>query len=113
MANITGKILPLKDKIFVTNMEFGIEKTAGGIIVPGDNGKTTGIHPRWGQVWAVGPEQEDVTVGAWILMAHGRWTRAIKVEEEDGTVREVHMVDANAIMLSADEKPSDVYRADS
>jgi len=113
MSKITGKILPLKDKVFVTNMEFGIEKTAGGIIVPADNGKTTGIHPRWGQVWAIGPEQQDVAVGDWILMEHGRWTRAIKVEEEDGTVREVHMIDSNAMMMIADQKPNDVIRVDS
>jgi len=58
---ITGTILPLKDKVFVSDMEFGAQKTAGGLYIPSANGKAEGISPRWGRVWAVGPEQEDVT----------------------------------------------------
>jgi co-chaperonin GroES (HSP10) len=109
---ITGTIVPLHDKVFVSDMEFGAQKTASGLYIPSANGKSTGISPRWGQVWAVGPEQEDVEIGEWILVEHGRWTRTIEVEQDDGSVLEVRMVDGDAIMMSADDKPhEDIYRA--
>lgn len=112
MNKVKGKIIPLHDKVLVADMDFGIEKTKSGIILHSDNGKTTGIHPRWGRVWAIGPEQKDVKVGEWICVEHGRWTRTIEFELEDETTIELRMVDNNAIMMSADEKPSDVMRSD-
>jgi co-chaperonin GroES (HSP10) len=108
---VTGKIVPLKDKILITDMEFGLEQTKSGIILQSDNGKTTGIHPRWGRVWAVGPEQKDVEVGQWICIEHGRWTRTWEIKE-DGNKIELRGVDNKAIMLVADEKPSDVMRTE-
>jgi co-chaperonin GroES (HSP10) len=107
---VVGKILPLGDKVFVTDMEFEMQKTASGIYIPSDDGKSTGIHPRWGCVWATGPDQTDVAVGDWILIEHGRWTRGIKVEESDGSEIEIRMVENNSIMMISDEKPADVQR---
>jgi len=108
---VKGKIVPLKDNVLVSDMDFGFEKTKSGIIVTSDNGKTQGIHPRWGRVWAIGPEQKDVNIGEWVLIEHGRWTRTVEYENDDGTVTEIRMVDNNAILMSADDKPSDVMRS--
>jgi len=108
---VTGKVKPLRDRVFVVDMEFGMERTAGGIYVPGADGKTQGIMPRWGRVWAVGDEQKDVKIGDWILIEHGRWTRTIEVETDSGEIVEVRMVDNAAIMMTSEEKPNDVYRA--
>ena len=107
---VKGKLVPLHDKVLVSDMNFGEDKTASGIILQSDNGKSTGIHPRWGQVWAIGPEQKDVKVGEWVLVEHGRWTRTFEVELEDGSVLEVRGVELKAMMMVADEKPSDVMR---
>jgi len=107
---LKGNIKPLADKIFVSNMEFGMQKTASGLIIPGDDGKTQGIHPRWGKVWAIGEQQQDVSVGEWVLIEHGRWTRTVEYENEDGSVIEIRMVDNDAILLTADDKPSDINR---
>jgi co-chaperonin GroES (HSP10) len=108
MSKIVGKLLPLKDKIFVTDMEFGEQKTALGIVIPSNDGKSSGIHPRWGRVWAVGPEQTEIKVGEWILMEHARWSRKIEYENEDGSITELHLADNAAILLVSDERPSDV-----
>ena len=108
---VKGKVKPLRDRIFVSDMEFGMEKTSSGLYIPSADGKTQGIMPRWGKVWAVGDEQKDIKVGEWVLIEHGRWTRTVEIETEDGGVVEVRMVDNNAIMLQSDEKPSDVYRS--
>jgi co-chaperonin GroES (HSP10) len=80
MSKIKGKLNPLKDKVFVSDMNFDEEVTAAGIVLQSDNGKGQGVKPRWGRVWAVGPEQKDVKVGEWILMEHARWTREFEYE---------------------------------
>ena len=108
---VQGKIKPLHDRVFVTDMEFGSEKTKAGIFIPGADGKTQGIIHRWGRVWAVGEEQKTVSPGQWILVEHGRWTRTVNVDDELGNEIEVRMVDNDAIMLISDERPNDVVRA--
>jgi co-chaperonin GroES (HSP10) len=107
---VQGKIIPLKNNVLVSDMDFDMQKTASGIYIPSDNGKSSGIRPRWSKVWAVGPEQHDVKVGEWILVEHGRWTRTIEFELEDETTIELRMVETKSILASADEKPSDVER---
>ena len=54
------QIVPLKDSVIVSDMIFDSRITTSGIIIPSDNGKSTGIRPRWGQVYAVGPDQQEV-----------------------------------------------------
>ena len=97
-------ITPLKKRVLVSDMHFGETKTKGGIILIDDDGSADGIHPRWAKVYAIGNEQEDVTVGQWVLVAHGRWSRALKVKKE-GNELEVRMIDENDILLVSDEEP--------
>lgn len=110
MATIKGILAPLRDKVFLSDINFEEETSAGGIVLASDNGKGQGIKPRWGRVWAVGPEQQDVKVGEWILMEHARWTREFQHETEDGTVTKLHMADLNAMLMSTDEKPVGAVR---
>ena len=99
-------IRPLKDRILVADMEFSERMTNGGIIIPGDDAKAAGIRPRWGRVFAVGPEQHDVGVGEYVLVAHGRWTRGVTIEVsgEDVVLR---MIDNNDILLVSDNPQND------
>jgi len=97
-------ITPLKKRVLVSNMHFGETKTAGGIILTDDDGTESGIHPRWAKVYAVGDQQDDVRVGQWLLIAHGRWSRALKVKK-DGVEFEVRMIDENDILLVSDDEP--------
>ena len=101
---VENDIVPLKKRVLVSNMKFGEVKTKGGIIMPDDDGSEHGIHPRWAKVYAVGSQQEDVKVGEWVMVAHGRWSRALKVKK-DGTELEVRMIDENDILLVSDEEP--------
>jgi co-chaperonin GroES (HSP10) len=96
---------PLKDSIVVQDMVFK-ERMVGSIIVPGDDGKNSGIRPRWAQVYAVGPLQKVITPGQYILVAHGRWTRGIEIEDETGhhTLRKV---DPKDVMMVSDVPMSD------
>ena len=101
---IDHDITPLKKRVLVSHMHFGETKTKGGIILVDDDGTQSGIHPRWAKIYAVGNEQKDVTVGQWILVAHGRWSRAFKVKKS-GTELEVRMIDENDILLVSDDEP--------
>ncbi len=108
MNVVKGKLKPLRDNVLVTDMSFEEQTTASGIIIQSDDGKTRGVKPRWCRVWAIGPEQVDVKVGEWIYVEHGRWTRGVKVEE-DGVETTIRRVDTAAILLQAEEPPSDIY----
>jgi co-chaperonin GroES (HSP10) len=108
-VTVKGKLRPIRNHVLVCDMSFDAVTTSSGIFIPSQNGKTEGIKPRWGRVYAVGPEQTDVKVGEWIYIEHGRWTRGATVEDDDGNILTVRRVDNDAIMLQTDELPSDVY----
>ena len=101
-----SQIHPLANSVIVSEMIFDQRITSSGIILPNDNGTGSGIRPRWGQVYAVGPEQTDVTVGQWICVAHGRWTRGIDIEDESGK-KTLRRIDPNDILMVSDEIPQD------
>jgi co-chaperonin GroES (HSP10) len=100
------QLRPLNDSVIVSDMVFDQRISTGGIIIPGDNGTTKGIRPRWAQVYAIGPDQHDVRVGQWILVAHGRWTRGLEIEDESGETT-IRRVDPKDILLVSDERMND------
>ena len=104
---VKGKLIPIRDNVLVTDMNFDARVTAGGIVLPSDDGKSEGVRHRWARVWAIGPEQQDVKVGEWILLEHGRWTRGVTVELEDGTDIIIRRADLKAILMVTEEKPAD------
>jgi co-chaperonin GroES (HSP10) len=105
------QIQPLNDSVIVADMVFDERITTGGIVLLNDNGKGTGIRPRWGQVYAVGPKQQDIAPGQWVLVAHGRWTRGIDVEDETGK-KTLRRVDPKDLMMISDVLPQDDTMSD-
>jgi co-chaperonin GroES (HSP10) len=101
---VDNDIKPLKKRVLVSDMHFGETKTKGGIILTDDDGSESGIHPRWGKVYAIGDQQEDVKVGEWVMVSHGRWSRGFKIKKK-GVELEVRMIDENDILLVSDEEP--------
>ena len=87
-------------------MNFKERKLSSGIYLLNDDGRGAGIRPRWAQVYATGPEQQDIKVGQWICVAHGRWTRGVTIEDTSGEVT-IRRVDSNDILLVSDTEPSD------
>ena len=98
------KIRALHNNVIVRDMSFEGRTLDSGIVLLADDGKTDGIRPRWARVYAVGPEQKDVTVGQWILLEHGRWSRGIKIQK-DGEEFTIRRADPEAIMMISDEQP--------
>jgi co-chaperonin GroES (HSP10) len=100
-----AQLKPLRDHVIVMDMSFK-ERIVGSIILPSDDGKSSGIRPRWAQVYAVGPEQQDIKVDDYVLVEHGRWTRGIEVEDETGR-HMLRRVDPNGLMMVSDHLPQD------
>jgi len=86
----------IKDHVLIKGMVFTERLSIGGILIPGDDGRTGGIRPRWAEVIAVGPRQKDIAVGEWVLVAHGRWTREMTIDIA-GEIIDLRRVDSNDI----------------
>lgn len=95
-------IRAIRDHVLVTDMNFDEKISHGGIIIPNSDGKLEGVHARWGRVYAVGNEQQDVTPGQYVLVKHGRWTRGVEIEDGD-EVKTLRRVDHEDILLVSDE----------
>ena len=106
-----NKLRPLKDTILVHGMEFKERLSRGGLILLDDDMKSQGIRPRWAQVYAIGPEVNDIKVNDYIMIAHGRWSRGITIHDEDGE-KIIRKVDPNDILLISDEKVQDYTMSD-
>jgi co-chaperonin GroES (HSP10) len=106
---IQGNVRAVGNRVLVTDMHFGEMKTKSGLIVGSDDGKSHGVKPRWGKVYSKGPKNNDpYNVGDWILVEHGRWTRGISLDKEDGDKTELRMVEAESILAWQDEEPKDL-----
>ena len=101
-----NSLRPLGDTVIVSDMDFSGRKLSSGIVLLGDDGKSSGIRSRWAKVFAIGPDQVDVKVGEWVCVAHGRWSRGIEIEDANGT-HTIRKVDNKDILLSSDNKPDD------
>jgi hypothetical protein len=98
-----SELRAIKKDVIVTDMVFDTRITQSGLILPNDNGTGLGIRPRWGQVYAVGPDQDDVAVGQWVCVAHGRWTRGVDINDESG-LRTIRKIDPKDILLISDSE---------
>lgn len=105
------KLLPLNDTIIVSDMTFDERISNGGIVLLNDDMKSSGIRPRWAKVYAIGPEQKDVQVGQYILISHGRWTRGIKIEDDEGE-KVIRKVDNNEVLMVSNEPVNDQTMSD-
>ena len=103
-----SKLRPISDGVIVIDMNFGEQKTNGGIIVQSDNGKAHGIKPRWAKVYKVGSNITDIKEGQWILIEHGRWTRKVTIDDGEG-VKDFQKVETKSILLVTNERPNDFY----
>lgn len=108
MKTKIDSIKPIRDHVMIVDMNFESRTSAGGIILNSDNGKDSGIRPRWGRVYAVGSEQTDVKPGEWILVEHGRWTRGFELEDGQGQVVVARFVETKAIMMVSDQPHDDL-----
>ena len=105
LTKFEGTLKPVGNRVIVSDMYFGEQTTKSGLIIQNDDGNVRGIYPRWGKVYAKGPQNDDpYNAGDWVLIEHGRWTRSVLMEN-DGEEIELRMVEAESILAWSDEAP--------
>jgi len=104
---------PIGAHIIVSDMSFDQRITHGGIVLPNDDMKSSGIRPRWAKIYAVGSENKDpqIVEGKWVCVSHGRWTRGIDIEDETGK-KTLRRIDPNDILMMSDEQVQDSTMSD-
>jgi co-chaperonin GroES (HSP10) len=109
LSAVTGVLKPLRDVVFVSDMERGARKlSASGLIIPDDDMKESGIRGRCGRVYAVGPEvhEDDIKIGEWIYVLHGRWTNGFDYVTPEGETVKLWQVEYPAsVELVSDVNP--------
>jgi len=104
---------PYKGKVFVTDIERGDKLTKGGLIILDDNMTNRGIRARWARVWAVADDVQDIAVGDWVLVEHGRWTNRISMDL-NGIETDVWRIDyPEAALIVSDVEPDSQSLPDS
>ena len=106
-------IKALKTKIIARLLEDpkAERKTAGGLILAGDDATEAGIRARWFQTISVGEEVLDIKENQYILVDHGRWTRGVTLVTDDVEELQVRRVDIKDILGKQDNKPNAVYQS--
>lgn len=103
------KLKPILDHVLCTNGDFGESVTAAGVIIQKTIGTSTGITPRWFQVYAAGPDATLVKPGQWVLVEYGRWTESFLAHDlaPDLPNEQSRMwqVEYHSILMVSDEKP--------
>jgi hypothetical protein len=85
---------------------FGIRKTANGLIINEIDGAENSIRPRWFKVTHVGPEQNAVQVNDYVLVSHGRWSRGFFIDKEAS--QKYYHLDEKEILIKTETKPKDI-----
>jgi len=102
------KLEALGQNILVCDMVFNERMNSGGIILLNDDGKLSGIRPRWAKIYAIGPDQRDPNLvpGKWVFIEHGRWSRGIKIKDSTGE-KVIRKADPTALLLISDTEQFD------
>jgi hypothetical protein len=77
----------------------GMSKSLGGVIMLDDDGKEQGIKTRYFEVHDVGERTQvygDINPGDIVAVSHGRWSRGIDIDREDG--KKIHSIDPKDIL---------------
>jgi len=102
----TKKLIPLRDTIFVTDMQGSAEIRNGIILLDNTSMSSSdrGITARWAKVYSVGPEIDYIKPNEYVLIKHGQWTNSINlcIDGEDITL---WRVDPLSVILASDENP--------
>lgn len=101
------QIKPLHDKVLGRMVDrIGAERTsAGGVIIVENDTSEGVIRPRWFEVTHVGPKQEDIAVGQYVLVPHGRWSRGIDLVGHRREEDKIFLIDHDEILGLQDDNP--------
>jgi co-chaperonin GroES (HSP10) len=105
------KLAALNDTIifeFLDEIQDGFfaTRTKSGLILQTQNPEMNASLPRWGKVYAVGPDVKDVIVNDYILLAPLHWSTNFKF----GDTRYNRAFEKDVLLIADDvEDPSQLY----
>jgi len=79
----------------------GYRKSETGLLVADKDNDTSGIRPRWFEVYSVGEGIDWVTEGQYLFVAHGRWSNGVKI---NGDLK-LFLLDNDECLGISDEYP--------
>ena len=93
----------LKKKILAEMIDKPNEETVtdGGLILKEKDATEAAIRPRWFKVYSVGSEIDWIEEGAYVMVAHGRWSHGIKINED----LKLYLIDNEACLAVNDTNP--------
>lgn len=94
---------PYPNKVIVSDIESG-EIVDRGIYMLSDDRKSEGVRARWAKVHAIGDGVVGLSVGDWVLVKHGRWTRGVNVDGVE--LRMVDYPEATMMVVQSEDLPS-------
>ena len=78
----------------------GYKKTHGGLLLNDKDADVTAIRPRWFKIKSVGEDVDFVNEGQYVLVAHGRWSKGVEVDDET-----VYLLDNEEILGTSETDP--------
>ena len=80
----------------------GEEKTtAGGLILKEKDATEAAVRPRWFKVYSVGSEIDWIKEGEYVMVAHGRWSNGLKIDED----LKLYLIDNDECLAVNDTNP--------
>lgn len=98
------KLRALPGRVLVDDIERG-DRIIGKIWIPNDNGKSSGIRPRWAHVYSVGEGITEIQVGQWVLVNHAQWTRGFDIVDDDGNAKTIWQINWPDEVLAVADTP--------
>lgn len=105
------KAKALRETVLVTDIQKG-ERMVGRIIIPNDDGKSSGVRERWAKVYAVGEGVRDINEGDWLLLKHGNWTRGMDLVDDNGEPFTIWKVNYPDGCLAVADSPTETFHGE-
>ncbi len=77
------------------------KKTQGGTFIADKDATPEAIRPRWFQVYSVGPKVDWIKKDEYVLVSHGRWSNALRVNDDT----KVWLLDNEECLITSDTNP--------
>jgi len=100
---IDKTIKAMKNKILAEMIDRPneLKTTAGGIILQEKDQSEEAVRPRWFKVYSVGEGIDWITKGTYVMVAHGRWSNGLKINED----LKLYLLDNLELLATTDTNP--------
>ena len=101
------ELTPLKDNVIAKMIELpgAMRKSKGGVLLTEGQQSEDFVRARWFVVAHVGPKQKEISVGQYVLVSHGRWSRGLDLDGTHIEEDKLFLLDNNELLMVSDDYP--------